>query len=134
MIQANGVPAQRRAMYKNSAENIAEWIRNYEDLIYGVSAFREMGPVAERALVEATEMPDVRRLRLSWELLEALMEGEGLDPEATRRRFSSRSCTRSPGTRCSGPPREVWQGWSYADAGPFGGHPPTSIRQSNNDR
>ncbi len=70
-------------MYKNSAENIAEWIRNYEDLMYGVAAFREMGTVAEHILGEVVALPDVRRLRLSWELLEALMEGEGLDPEAT---------------------------------------------------
>jgi len=82
MVQANHGLAARRAMYKTSAANVAETIRDCEDLIYGVAAFREMGPAAKRVLAEVTQVAEVRRLQLSWELLEALMEGEGIDPEA----------------------------------------------------
>lgn len=78
-------PRGRRALeaYQGTAERIAARVDELEDLIAGLGVLRDMGSEDADLAVEAVlDVPIVKQLRISWELLEALMLGEGLEPEA----------------------------------------------------
>jgi hypothetical protein len=50
------------------------------ELIEGLARLREL-PRAERAVEAVLAVPEVQRMRLSWELWEALVVGNGVDPD-----------------------------------------------------
>ncbi len=74
-------PDDRARAYRRSAEAIADCIGDVEDILIGLNALRSLGSEAEPAVAAVLRVPTLTRLRLSWELLEALMLGDGLEPE-----------------------------------------------------
>lgn len=64
------------------AELLGQWVESYGVLLDALTELRHLGdePVAVAALLDARP---VRTLRLSWELWEALLDGDGEDTEAT---------------------------------------------------
>lgn len=64
------------------AETVTQWLEQHRGLVLGLIDLRELDMEAEQAVEEVMEIPTVRRMRLGWELWEAMAEGEGFDPEA----------------------------------------------------
>lgn len=63
------------------ARTLGTWLGDHEDLLRGVAALRELGDQAFTAVTAVLVVPEIRKLRLGWELWEAMAEGQGLDPE-----------------------------------------------------
>lgn len=74
-------PDDRARAYRQTASLIASTVEELEDVLVGLTALRSLGECAESAIAAVLDVPEVKQLRLSWELLEALMLGEGLEPE-----------------------------------------------------
>lgn len=63
--------------YRRSAQIIADHIEDHLGLLYGLLDLRLL---EEHDLVDAIlDLPPMKRLRTSWELLDALVDGEGGD-------------------------------------------------------
>jgi hypothetical protein len=63
------------------AETLDGWLAGHDDLLRGLAALRELGDDGFSAVTAVLVVPEVRKLRLGWELWEAMAEGEGKDPE-----------------------------------------------------
>ncbi len=63
------------------AKTLSDWLTDYDSLLGGVVALRRLGVEADDAVRAVLTVPVLRRMRLGWELWEALVEGEGEDPE-----------------------------------------------------
>ena len=68
--------------HRRTATLVADAIVELEDVIYGIDGLRALGEPAEAALAAVLEVPPVRKLSLSWQLVEALADGDGVDLEA----------------------------------------------------
>lgn len=68
--------------YRQSAEKLASLLHRNDDLLLGLVGLRELGAQADEAVETVRELPTLKHLRLGWELFEAMLEGDGLDPEA----------------------------------------------------
>ena len=62
-------------------EALATWIARDGDLVEALVALRRLGPEGADALQAALLVRPVAALRASWQLWEALAEGDGEDPE-----------------------------------------------------
>jgi len=67
---------------QRSGRLIARWVDEHLGLVSGLIALRELGPEAERALNAVLGLRELRRARLSWELVEALCAGAGQNLDA----------------------------------------------------
>ena len=56
------------------------WLDENEGLVSGLVRLREL-PWSEQAVEAVLAVPEVRRVRLSWELWESLVDGNGDDPD-----------------------------------------------------
>jgi hypothetical protein len=65
--------------FERTAVSVAERIEEYSDIIVGLAALRGLGQDGQAIADAAIELRDLRVLRLSWELLDALIESDGLD-------------------------------------------------------
>jgi hypothetical protein len=63
-------------------EVLARWIEADGDLLGALVALRRLGPEGADALKEALAVRRIVKLRFSWQLWEALVEGDGEDSEA----------------------------------------------------
>lgn len=68
--------------HRRSAKNVARRIRECGDLLAAVLLLRGRGDEYDPVVSAAMQAGDLTRLRLGWELWEALAEGDRLDPEA----------------------------------------------------
>jgi hypothetical protein len=68
---------------------LRRWLSDHDDLVAALIHLRCAGEPAEAAVSAVLDLRGVRALRLSYELWEALCEGEGLDAD----RLLSRSIT-----------------------------------------
>lgn len=75
-------PRDAASEYRGSVERIRDSIFEHNDLVFGLAGLRQYGPAADQAVSQALEIPELRVLRLSWEFLEALIDGDDGDPEA----------------------------------------------------
>lgn len=74
--------AQRPSRWDDfSAVQLADWIDGHLGLLRGLAELRELGPQAEDAVLAVLEIREVRRAHLSWQLWEALVAGDGYDPD-----------------------------------------------------
>jgi len=60
---------------------LADWISADGDLLQSLEALRRLGTESCEAVAAVRAIRRIVRLRLSWELWAALIEGEGGDPE-----------------------------------------------------
>lgn len=67
--------------HRRTAGLVAEAVLEHEYVIYGIDGLRALGETGAAALEVMLHLPTVRRLQLSWQLFEALADGEGVDPE-----------------------------------------------------
>jgi hypothetical protein len=67
--------------HRGSVKRLREEILDKADLVYGLAGLRDHGLVAESAVTQALDLREVEMLRLSWQLIEALIEGDGGTPE-----------------------------------------------------
>lgn len=61
---------------------MAEAITNHNDVITGIEGLRSLGDAGVEALDAVLAIPSVRQLVLSWQLAEALADGDSTDLEA----------------------------------------------------
>jgi hypothetical protein len=61
---------------------LAGSITEHEYVIYGIDGLRALGELADDALAAVLEVPSIRKLMLSWQLVEALADGDGVEIEA----------------------------------------------------
>lgn len=55
----------------------AAWVDELHDILAGLRALRDMGQRAEDAVEAVLALPDIRRLRLTWELAVELADEDG---------------------------------------------------------
>lgn len=67
--------------YGKTARAIGTLVRDHEDLLRGLTGLAQLGGVASEAIAAVRDLPDVRKIRLGWELFETLTQGDGLEPE-----------------------------------------------------
>lgn len=85
--QRKAPPAQRRGRRRRSTRDsdfpaaLVAWTRTHADLIDSLGALRRLGEDGSEALEVLLAMRPVATVRASWELFEALAEGDGDDPE-----------------------------------------------------
>ena len=75
-------PSSQYESYRRAAHTIREQIESLEDVLIGLAALRDLGSTAVESVDSVMEVFELKRLRLSWELLDALMQGDGLDFDA----------------------------------------------------
>jgi hypothetical protein len=66
--------------YRGSVVKVRDSILEHSDLVFGLAGLRDLGPNAEEAVSRALEIPQLAVLRLSWELIDAVIESEDEDP------------------------------------------------------
>ncbi len=59
---------------------LRDWLEEYDDLLGGIVVLRRL-PDSDTAVEAVLAVREVRKARLSWELWEALLLGEGDDPD-----------------------------------------------------
>jgi len=74
-------PRGARATDAEFPETLAAWIARDGDLVEALVALRRLGAEGADALQAALSVRPVATLRASWQLWEALAEGDGEDPE-----------------------------------------------------
>ncbi len=97
MTQRN-LPSPSEEARHRTAESIATLVEENLDVLSGMEGLRDYGEAADEAIGASLNIPEIRRLRLAWELFEALLEGEDVDPEAyllEHLTFESLSVTRA---------------------------------------
>lgn len=72
---------------RRSAEILAQWITDHADILRGLAAFRRLGAPGETVVAAALALTEVARMRPSWQLWEAIAEGEGHDVQALVQEF-----------------------------------------------
>jgi hypothetical protein len=60
---------------------LSQWISTHRDLVDALASLRRVGVEAAPALEALLGQRSVQRLRLSWQLWAALLEGDGEEPE-----------------------------------------------------
>jgi hypothetical protein len=81
MANRTGGHASAHESYRKTIELLAEHAEGLEEVLLGLEGLRSLGPEAAGAIEAALAVPTIRRFRLSWELFDALAEGDGADPE-----------------------------------------------------
>lgn len=107
MTQATArTAAQQRQVidyYMGSAQRLADYVDDHLGLIYGMFDLRALG--RDDLADEILELPAMRQLRTSWELLDCLLESDGVPLMPSWSRSSVGRCWRISGTPCgAGPP------------------------------
>ncbi|GEM_PF-4217830 len=75
---------------RRSGRLLAKWLRENAELLAGLRALRRLAdPAADAAVDAILALSDVARLRLSWQLWEALASGEGIDAEELLNEYTS---------------------------------------------
>jgi hypothetical protein len=67
--------------YELSAAQIGTWIMDNLELLAGLRSLRALGECAENAVAEVEAVKEIRRVRLGWELWDAMVRGEGRQPQ-----------------------------------------------------
>lgn len=63
------------------ATTIREWLDDHDGLLNGIDELRCLGDEGAVALDAVMNVREVKKFRLGWELWEAMLEGDGVDPE-----------------------------------------------------
>jgi hypothetical protein len=66
--------------YRSSVLRLRDSILEQVDLVFGLAGLRDLGPAADDAVGRALEIPELAVLRISWQLIEALIDSEDADP------------------------------------------------------
>lgn len=82
MGQVTDLQTHRSEPYWRTARALKRCVDEQLDVMSGLTALRELGPSAEAAVEAVLTVPEVRRLALSWALLEVMMVREDLDSDA----------------------------------------------------
>lgn len=78
-----------------TADAIAGWVEDHDDMLRGLVALRVLGVHAEQAIQAVLSIPEVQVLRISFELFSLLAEDSGVDSRILLRRASSGAHVRS---------------------------------------
>lgn len=63
------------------AHNLRKALAPHRRLLDGLIELREIGSDGEEAVERILDLPDLRRVRLSWELWDMLVIGDGHEPD-----------------------------------------------------
>lgn len=61
-------------------QELRGWLIQHDEMLRGLHALRRLG--ADEAVAAIEALQEVRKVRLSWELWEMLLDGEGIDADA----------------------------------------------------
>jgi hypothetical protein len=67
--------------HRRTAAMVAEAITEHDEIIQGIEGLRALGEPGAVALEAVLAIPSVRKMILSWQFIEALAEGDGVDLE-----------------------------------------------------
>ena len=67
--------------YGQFPRTLSAWLEHSSGLLEGLASLRELGDEAADAVDALMELNTVRKIRLGWELWEALLDGEQVDPD-----------------------------------------------------
>lgn len=81
MAQVTDISA-RTASYRLSARRMAGWVREHVDLLIGVRGLGALGDDGALILRTLPRLPELNTTRLAWDLVRAMVEGDGFDAEA----------------------------------------------------
>lgn len=81
MPKGNGRKRAVDDSHGKGALALGRLLDEHEDVLEGLVGLRELGPAVADAVAAVMASRDLRRLRLSWELFDAVVADEGLDPE-----------------------------------------------------
>lgn len=81
MAQRTWRPGARSDPATRSADAVSTWLETYPGPPDGLVGLGDLGASVNEDLAADLDLKPIRTLRLSLELLGALAEGEGLDPE-----------------------------------------------------
>lgn len=79
MDNGSSAPEGRFDIY-GFAGTLTDWVTDYRALLEGLVELRDLEDAADAVLTVLT-VPMLRKMRLAWELWEAIAEGSGEDPE-----------------------------------------------------
>jgi hypothetical protein len=78
---SNGRASASNRSYLQFAETLGEWMEAYGGILEGLVSLREIGADAVEAVESILDLLEVKKIRLGWELWEAIVGGAGEDPE-----------------------------------------------------
>ena len=78
----NNATARPGIDHRRTAALVAEAIAEHEDIIWGIDGLRALGDAGAESLTAVLAIPSLRKLMLSWQLVEALADGDNVDLEA----------------------------------------------------
>ncbi|MDQ3765856.1 MAG: hypothetical protein M3346_00705 [Actinomycetota bacterium] len=81
MAKGSGRPPNRQDLWASGATTLAKWLDDSRDLLDGLLGLRELGERGAAAVDVVASLREVQKIRLAWELWEALVHADGGDPE-----------------------------------------------------
>lgn len=81
MSNRSGACAAPNPAYLEFCNTLATWIDEHGSVIDGLAGLRDLDGSAA-AIDAVLQVKDIKRIRLGWEFWEAMVDGDGLDPEA----------------------------------------------------
>jgi len=81
MVKGSGPPPNRKDLWALGATTLAGWLADNRDMLDGLLGLRELGERGAAAVEVVLSLREVQKIRVAWELWEAVVVADGGDPE-----------------------------------------------------